>query len=37
LDYCFVSSSLRHQIKNCWIDEQAQGSDHQPVWVEIDI
>ncbi len=37
LDYCFISSSLRHQIKNCWIDEQAQGSDHQPVWVEIDI
>jgi len=37
LDYCFVSTSLRHQIKNCWIDEQARGSDHQPVCVEIDI
>lgn len=37
LDYCFVSSSLRNCIKSCNVDEQAQGSDHQPVWVEIDI
>jgi endonuclease/exonuclease/phosphatase family metal-dependent hydrolase len=37
LDYCFVSSSLRHCISSCLVDKQAQGSDHQPVWVEIDI
>jgi len=37
LDYCFVSTSLRSRIRNCWIDERAQGSDHQPVWLEIDI
>lgn len=37
LDYCFVSTSLRHCITSCRVDEQAQGSDHQPVWVEIDI
>lgn len=37
LDYCFVSTSLRHGITGCRVDERAQGSDHQPVWVEIDI
>jgi len=37
LDYCFVSTSLRHSIMCCRVDEQAQGSDHQPVWVEFDI
>jgi endonuclease/exonuclease/phosphatase family metal-dependent hydrolase len=37
LDYCFVSTSLRHCISSCVVDEQAQGSDHQPVWVEIDL
>jgi len=37
LDYCFVSTSLRHQIQNCRVDEQAQGSDHQPLWTEIEL
>jgi endonuclease/exonuclease/phosphatase family metal-dependent hydrolase len=37
LDYCFVSTSLRHSIMSCQVDDQAQGSDHLPVWVEIDI
>jgi endonuclease/exonuclease/phosphatase family metal-dependent hydrolase len=37
LDYCFVSTPLRHAIMSCRVDEQAQGSDHQPVWVELDI
>ncbi|MCZ6579337.1 MAG: endonuclease/exonuclease/phosphatase family protein [Gammaproteobacteria bacterium] len=36
LDYCFVSTSLRHQIQTCRVDDQAQGSDHQPLWTEID-
>ena len=36
LDYCFVSTSLRQHIKNCSIDDKAQGSDHQPVRVELD-
>jgi endonuclease/exonuclease/phosphatase family metal-dependent hydrolase len=35
-DYCFVSTSLRQQIKSCRVDEAAQGSDHQPLWTEID-
>jgi len=37
LDYCFVSTSLRQQIKRCRVDEKALGSDHQPLWVEIDL
>jgi endonuclease/exonuclease/phosphatase family metal-dependent hydrolase len=37
LDYCFVSTSLRDCITSCRVNEQAQGSDHQPVWVGIDI
>ncbi|WP_027487110.1 endonuclease/exonuclease/phosphatase family protein [Allorhizobium undicola] len=34
LDYCFVSGSLVHRLKDGWIDYDAQGSDHLPVWVE---
>ena len=37
LDYCFVSTALRDRIKSARIDVQAQGSDHQPVWTEIDL
>ena len=37
LDYCFVSSTLSKHISNAWVDSEAQGSDHQPYWVEIDL
>ena len=37
LDYVFVSASLRSRIRTARIDASAQGSDHQPVWVEIDL
>ena len=37
LDYCLVSSELAGRVKKSWIDELADGSDHQPVWVEMDI
>ena len=36
LDYCFVSASFREAITGARIDGQAAGSDHQPLWVEID-
>ncbi|MBX3579086.1 MAG: endonuclease/exonuclease/phosphatase family protein [Rhizobiaceae bacterium] len=36
LDYCFVSASLAHKVKAAWIDADAAGSDHQPVWFEIE-
>jgi len=37
LDYCFVSASLGDAITGARIDGQAAGSDHQPLWVEIDL
>ena len=37
LDYCFVSNELKHLIRDCRVDNDATGSDHLPLWVEIDI
>jgi endonuclease/exonuclease/phosphatase family metal-dependent hydrolase len=37
IDYCFVSSALASRVKSARIDTAATGSDHQPVWVEIDL
>jgi endonuclease/exonuclease/phosphatase family metal-dependent hydrolase len=36
IDFCFVSSALASRIRSCRIDDDAVGSDHQPVWVEAD-
>lgn len=35
LDYCFVSSGLVPRLRDAWIDRQALGSDHFPVWVDL--
>jgi endonuclease/exonuclease/phosphatase family metal-dependent hydrolase len=37
IDYCFVSASLDGLIRGARIDEKAEGSDHQPIWTEIDL
>lgn len=37
IDYCFVSASLAGRVKHSWIDVEARGSDHYPLWVEIDL
>ena len=37
LDYCFVSARLADRIKSAHIDMDAQGSDHFPYWVEMDL
>lgn len=37
LDYCFVSTTLRSRIQRCTVDQAARGSDHFPVWTEIDL
>ena len=37
LDYCFVSTGLRHHIRRCRVDTTATGSDHLPLWTEIEI
>lgn len=36
LDYCFVSPHLSQKVERVWIDQDATGSDHKPVWVELD-
>jgi endonuclease/exonuclease/phosphatase family metal-dependent hydrolase len=36
IDFCFVSSALASRIRSCHIDARAVGSDHQPVWVDMD-
>ena len=37
LDYCFVSAGLKDRIRSVHVDSDAAGSDHQPVWMEIDL
>ncbi len=37
LDYCFVTPTLTDCIKRTWIDNDARGSDHQPMWVELEL
>ncbi len=37
IDFCFASTTLAPKIKRAWIDNEAVGSDHQPIWTEIDL
>ena len=37
LDYCFVDPELGHKVKRAWVDDAAEGSDHRPYWVELDL
>ncbi|MCA3262320.1 MAG: endonuclease/exonuclease/phosphatase family protein [Telmatospirillum sp.] len=37
IDFCMASASLAKHIKRAWIDNDAQGSDHQPIWTEIEL
>ncbi len=37
LDYCFLSTALQDRIVAARIDNEAQGSDHQPIWLELDV
>ena len=37
LDYCFVSTAFAPRVRSVRIDSEADASDHQPVWVEIEI
>ena len=37
IDYCFVSASLAHRVRSSRVDANAIGSDHQPLWVDIDL
>ncbi len=37
IDYCFVSGGLADRLISARFDRDADGSDHQPLWVEIDL
>ncbi len=37
LDYCFVGSQLVDRLISARVDRDVIGSDHQPLWVEIDL
>ena len=36
IDYCFLSEDLVGGLKRAWVDGAAAGSDHQPLWVELE-
>ncbi|MDL2399718.1 endonuclease/exonuclease/phosphatase family protein [Rhizobium mayense] len=36
LDYCFISCGLSDRLRSAHVVIDAEGSDHFPVWVEID-
>ncbi|MER8705657.1 endonuclease/exonuclease/phosphatase family protein [Mesorhizobium sp. M0323] len=35
IDYVFTSASLAKSLRRLWVDRQAAGSDHLPVWLEM--
>jgi endonuclease/exonuclease/phosphatase family metal-dependent hydrolase len=37
IDYGFVSGGLAPLVERAWVDREAQGSDHQPYWIEFAI
>ncbi|MEM7225007.1 MAG: endonuclease/exonuclease/phosphatase family protein [Pseudomonadota bacterium] len=37
LDYCFLSSPLESVVRKSWVDRGACGSDHYPLWIELDL
>lgn len=34
IDHCFVTHDLAGSVSKAWVDMEAQGSDHQPVFFE---
>jgi endonuclease/exonuclease/phosphatase family metal-dependent hydrolase len=37
IDFCFVTVELAPRVRSSRIDGEATGSDHQPLWVEMDL
>lgn len=37
IDFAFVGETLKNHVLGAKIDDGAQGSDHQPIWIELDI
>jgi endonuclease/exonuclease/phosphatase family metal-dependent hydrolase len=36
IDYAFVSAGLMGGMRRSWVDHMATGSDHQPLWMELE-
>ena len=37
IDYAFVTPDLKDRLRAMTVDHKAQGSDHQPIRVEVDL
>ena len=37
LDYILVTNDLVENLTAIWVDHDATGSDHKPVWAEVGI
>ncbi|SLN27585.1 endonuclease/exonuclease/phosphatase family protein [Oceanibacterium hippocampi] len=37
IDYAFVTPELRRAVTDAWVDGRADGSDHQPLFVRLDL
>lgn len=37
IDFCFASAALAPLVRRAWIDGDADGSDHQPIFTEIEL
>ena len=37
LDYCFISPRMATKVVDSWVDDNATGSDHKPLWTEIQL
>ncbi|MCP3975647.1 MAG: hydrolase [bacterium] len=37
IDHCWVTHDLVEHVGIAWVDPEADGSDHQPIWFELDI
>lgn len=35
LDYCFVDPCLSQKVEKSWINRDAKGSDHKPIWIKL--
>lgn len=35
IDYVFTSAELGGKVRRSWVDAEARGSDHLPLWVEM--
>ncbi len=37
IDHAWVTADLAPHVRYMWVDDEAAGSDHQPVWLDLEI